>query len=182
METVLISKVVRRDGQKPWKVYDGNAVEYVTWDDGVGTSAANLETKQAQIDFEVQNKTGRDGKVFVNRLLKDVQAVPEPMPANATDSYEPTVNTGKQVVIIRQSSWNQANAIYDKAVSLYRMFYRNVDGDDLVLDIHVIHAIAWQLFSSSPRPENSNMHTIAFEIEKLVRLDWFPMTDSEIPF
>lgn len=177
METIMISRVVHRDGRQPWKVYDGNGVEYVTWDDSIGAAADALLEQQAKISYEVQEKPGRDGVVFKNRLLKEVDRYQEERTeARGSSESEPSVNTGKQVVIIRQNAWSQTNSIYEKAVTLYKeLGFGN-------FDIQSVHAIAWQLFSANKKPENATMQTMAYEIEKIVRDNWFPFKDDEIPF
>ena len=176
MDTILVNKVVAKDGKKPWKLYDGNGVEYVTWDDALGASAQALQGEQAKIDVTVTEKPGQGGAIFVNRLLNGIEKA-EPEPVKRDPDYEPSVNFGKQVVIIRQNAWSQTNAIYDKATQLYMATFPPGE-----LDVDALHAIAWQLYSASKRPEKSTMQTIAADIEKVVRYHFFPIDGEELPF
>jgi hypothetical protein len=179
MDTITVSKVIAKDGNKPWKVYDGNSVEYVTWDDGVGAKAEKLSGEKVKIIAKVTEKEGAGGQTFVNRLLESIEKV-APEPQKKGDSFEPSVNFGKQVVIIRQNAWSQTNAIYDKATALYKHIYPVKDS--MPLDMQAVHAIAWQLYSSNKRPEMSNMQTIADDIARVIREYWFPLEGDEIPF
>lgn len=183
METILVNKVIAKDGKKPWKILDGNGVEYVTWDDALGAQAELLLNSQAEIEAEVKEKPGRDGVIFVDRLLKEIKRA-EPEKPKRDPDYEPSVNFGKQVVIIRQNAWTQTNAIYEKAVDLYQWAFAQAadPAEPLQLDMQAIHAIAWHLYSSNRRPENSNMQTIAHDIETVIRAEWFPLEDREVPF
>lgn len=174
-ETVLISRVEAKEGNKPFKVFDGNDVQYVTWDDALGAKVTGMVGQRVGLIVELREKQ-KDGRTFTDRLLKGVEEAAQPAPANASE-FEPNINTAKQVVIIRQSSWNQANQIYATAAELYRNAH---PATEVVMES--VHAIAWKLFTATPRPENSTMRTLALEIEKAVRADYFPMADAEIPF
>jgi hypothetical protein len=168
---VLVKSVTPRDGKKPWKMRDGNDVEYVTWDDSVGAVMATLQGKQAMIESTLKQR----GE-YTDHLLDKIEPLPEAPPSHRQD--EPSINTAKQVVIIRQNAWSQTNAIYATAVRLYELIYKA----DTPIDVEAVHMIAWQLISSNKRPEHAVMWHIAREVETRIRADWFPMTDDEIPF
>jgi hypothetical protein len=76
--TVLIKKIEEKDGKRPYKLIDGNSVEYATFKDDIIRPARELIDKTATITF-TEKETEKDGRTYTNRYLDKVEAAPEPV-------------------------------------------------------------------------------------------------------
>jgi hypothetical protein len=162
MQTITVDSVTPKEGQRPWKVRS-NGDEYVTWDDGDGQLLKSLQGLQVQIDFENRSKT-RDGRTFSDKVITNVMTPDEVAPSHREN--EPNINTAKQVVIIRQNAWGQAQHVYETALAVLQ-----ARGEDVTVD-------ALQKVVEGLLP---GMADTASSIEANIRRFWFPSDAVEEP-